>query len=162
MMRALSETIFAVEPTSPGLTLRRILMSNRTCVIVALCLACAFALVACGGGAENANHSNSNAANTNRASTTSSAPTPAATVSAAAGDKIGVAECDDYLAKLDSCVSNKVPEAARAQYRTNLETTRKSWRDLAANPQTRSTLATACKQAVESARAAYKGFGCEF
>ena len=88
--------------------------------------------------------------------------TPASTTTAAAGDKIGVAECDDYLAKVDNCVTSKVPAAARAQYTASIEQTRKSWRDLAASPQTRASLASACKQAVESAPAAYKSYGCEF
>lgn len=138
MMRALSEKSFGVEPTSPGLIPRRILMPNRTFVVVALCLACACALVACGGGAEGGGGGG------------------------AAAERIGIAECDDYLEKLASCVANRMPEEARAQYRSNLETTRKAWRDLAADPQKRGTLTTACKQAAESARAAYKGFGCEF
>ena len=43
------------------------------------------------------------------------APTPAATT--ASTGKIGVPECDDYLAKVDACVSGKVPEAARAAYK---------------------------------------------
>ena len=141
-------------------------MSKRIYATLVLCLACLSALVAC-AGADNtngANTSNANAnanANANRAAATPAAATPAATV-AAAGDQIGVAECDDYLAKVDDCITTKVPEAARAQYNSSIEQTRKSWRDLAANPQTRASLAAACKQAVESARAAYKSFGCEF
>lgn len=142
-------------------------MSKRTYVALALSLACAFALAACGGGEANTNGAaNTNAAsnaNANRAATTNAA-TPASTApeTTASGDKIGVAECDDYLEKLDACVTGKVPAEARAQYRTNLEQTRKTWRDLAANPQTRASLASACKTATESARQAYKGFGCEF
>jgi hypothetical protein len=43
-----------------------------------------------------------------------------------------------------------------------MEQTRASWRTLAANPQTRGTLASACKTATEQSRAAYKSYGCEF
>ena len=144
-------------------------MSRRSLLTLALAACCAL-MLAC-AGADNANHSNTtNAANANRAATNaaSTATTPATTTSpasttaAAAGDKIGVAECDDYLAKVDNCITSKVPAAARAQYSVSIEQTRKSWRDLAANPQTRASLASACKQAVESARAAYKSYGCEF
>ena len=140
-------------------------MTKRTYATLALCLACLFALVAC-AGADNSNTTNTtnttnaNAAN-RAASTPASAATPAATV-AASGDKIGVAECDDYLAKLDACVNSKVPEPARAQYKTSMEQTRASWRSLAANPQTKASLAAACKTASESAAATYKAFGCTF
>lgn len=143
---------------------------KRTYATLALCLACVSALVAC-SAADNTNGtnmSNSNAGNVNRAATPAAATTPAAantpagSTSAAAGDKIGVAECDDYLAKLDACVTGKVPEAARAQFRTGMEQTRASWRTLAANPQTRGSLAAACKTAGESAKATYKAYGCEF
>ncbi|HLL74546.1 MAG TPA: hypothetical protein VK421_04725 [Pyrinomonadaceae bacterium] len=140
-------------------------MTGRTLLTLALSACCAL-LLAC-AGADNANHSNANAANANRsatnaASTPAAATTPASSTTAATGDKIGVAECDDYLAKVDDCVTSKVPAAARTQYTASIEQTRKSWRDLAANPQTRASLASACKQAVETARAAYKSYGCEF
>jgi hypothetical protein len=95
--------------------------------------------------------------------TNSSAPasTPA-TTTASAGDKIGIAECDTFLTAYDNCVSNKVPEAARAQYKTAISTWRTEWKKLADNPQTRGTLATVCKTQMESARAQVKSFGCTF
>lgn len=140
-------------------------MSKRTYATLILCLACMSALVAC-AGADNTNGTNTNVtnANANRAAATPvSAATPAATVSATTtGDKIGVAECDDYLAKVDACVNGKVPEAARAQFKTSMDQTRASWRSLAANPQTRASLAAACKTATESAAATYKAYGCTF
>lgn len=144
-------------------------MSRRTLLFLALSVCCAL-MLAC-AAADNANTTNTaNTANANRAATTNApatTTTPATTTSpaaspAAATAAIGVAECDDYLTKVDNCVTSKVPAAARAQYNTSLEATRKQWRDLAANPQTRASLAAACKQALESARATYKSFGCEF
>jgi hypothetical protein len=93
--------------------------------------------------------------------TNSSAPasTPA-TTTARAGDKIGIAECDSFLTAYDNCVSNKVPEAARAQYKTAINTWRTEWKKLADNPQTRGTLATVCKTQMENTRAQVKSFGC--
>ena len=140
-------------------------MTRRTLLTLALSACCAL-LLAC-SGADNTNGTNANAANANRAATNAAATpaaatTPASSTTAATGDKIGVAECDDYLAKVDNCITSKVPAAARTQYTASIEQTRKSWRDLAANPQTRASLAAACKQAVETARAAYKSYGCEF
>ena len=81
---------------------------------------------------------------------------------ASSGEKIGVPECDDFIAKYEACVSSKVPEAARAQFRKALRQWRESWRKLAANPQGRATLASACKQAAEQQAAALKAYGCAF
>jgi hypothetical protein len=139
-------------------------MLKRHFLSLSLGVACLLALVACSStsNSNNAPATNAPAANSNagKASTTNTAP--ASTTTASTGDKIGVPECDDYLAKYESCVSSKVPEAARAQYETTLAQTRKSWRDLAANPQTKASLAAACKTATESARATMKSIGCEF
>lgn len=90
------------------------------------------------------------------------AATPAATSTTASTDKIGVPECDDYLAKYDACITGKVPEVARAQYKTALDQTRKSWRQIAATPQGKATLAAACKKASEDARTAMKSYNCTF
>jgi hypothetical protein len=94
------------------------------------------------------------------------AATPAATHSASATTastgKIGVPECDDYLAKVDACVSSKVPEAARAQYKAAMETNRKAWQQAASTPAGKASLAAACKQATESAKTAYKMYNCTF
>ena len=78
------------------------------------------------------------------------------------GQKIGVPECDDFIAKYDACVSSKVPEAARAQYQKALGQWRESWQKLAENPQSRARLASACKQAAEQQAAALKTYGCAF
>src|SRR5687768_4882856 len=115
-------------------------MSKRSYVTLTLCVSCALLLVACGeySNSNNAPATNAPATNAGKAATNTAAPAATAPASTAAtGDKIGVPECDDYLAKYETCVSGKVPEAARAQYLSTLEQTRKSWRDLAANPQTK-------------------------
>jgi hypothetical protein len=95
-----------------------------------------------------------------------SAAKPAATQSAVAtpahADKIGVPECDDYLAKVEACVSNKVPEAQRTQFKLTIETSRKGWQQAAATAQGKATLPAICKQAIEQARTAYKSFNCTF
>ena len=139
-------------------------MQKRLFITLTVCVSCALLLLAC-GGASNSNDShatNAGNANAGKAATNSAAATTPAASTASAGDKIGVPECDDYLAKYESCVHGKVPEAARAQYESTLAQTRKSWRDLAANPQTKASLAQACKAATEAARASMKTMGCEF
>lgn len=77
----------------------------------------------------------------------------------ASGDKIGIAECDDYIAKYEACAP-KVPEIGRAAYKSGLDQTRASWKKLAADPATRGSLQAACKQAMETAAATWKTYGC--
>lgn len=115
---------------------------------------CAAILIGCSKtetGNSNGSSTNSNTAgssNTSGSSTTAS------------GDKIGIPDCDDFLAKYESCVNGKVPEQARAAYQTGLKQWRDSWKQLAANPQTKGTLAAACKQAREQAETSLKSYGC--
>ena len=98
-------------------------------------------------------------ANTNSPAT---ATTSSTNSSASAADKIGIAECDTFLTEYDNCVSTKVPEAARAQYKQALTTWRTEWKKLADNPQTRGTLASICKTQLETARTQLKAYNCTF
>ena len=91
---------------------------------------------------------------------TSTAATPAAAAPTSAGDKIGIAECDDYIAKVEACINGKVPEAQRGVFKSSFETVRKQWKETAANPQAKEALATGCKQALDAAKQAYASFGC--
>jgi hypothetical protein len=109
--------------------------------------------------------------NANTAATSNSnAPAPAGSVStnknsnagAATAEKIGVEECDTFLTEYDNCVSSKVPEQARAQYKTAISQWRSSWKKLADNPTTRGTLASVCKNQLETARTQMKSFNCTF
>jgi hypothetical protein len=52
----------------------------------------------------------------------------------AAGNTIGVAECDDYLSKVEACIANHVPEDARAMQRQSMDQMRDRWRQAAENP----------------------------
>jgi hypothetical protein len=102
--------------------------------------------------------SNSNTADNSNKSTTGTTSTAGTT--SASGDKIGVAECDDYIAKYESCLKGKVPEAARATLESSLKTAREAWKKSAENAQSRATLAAACKQASDAAAASMKAYGC--
>ena len=125
---------------------------------ISLCVVCTIVLIGCAKtGTTNNSNSTSNA---NKAAT--AAASPAAPTTASAGEKIGVPECDEFIAAYDACVSSKVPESARAQYKTAIAQWRSSWSKLAANPNTKATLAAACKQSAESARASMKSYGCTF
>ena len=93
---------------------------------------------------------------------TSQPATSPATTAASSTDSIGVAECDAFLKSYEACVKDKVPEAARAQFNSTLAQWRKSWHDAAQNPQTRGTLAAACKAQIDAARQSMKAYGCTF
>lgn len=141
-------------------------MSKKLLISIALFVFSALLLTAC-GGTDKTSNGNSNTAGTDNSnksstSTTPAASNPASTTAANAGDKIGIPECDEYLTKYEACVSGKVPDAARAQYKSSLEQTRKSWREMAANPQTKAGLAKACQMASDQAKQTFKMFGCEF
>jgi len=126
-------------------------MLTRTLLI--LCALFAMLLLGC---SKTETTTNDNAASSSKAS---SSP---ATTAVSAGEKIGVPECDDFIAKYDACVSSKVPEAARAQYKSAVAEWRKPWKKLADNPATKGSLAAACKQAAEQQAAALKTYGCSW
>lgn len=130
----------------------------RTLLLIAS-LACAVVLLGC-SKTETTNNSNTTSGEKPGSSAPASA-TPAA-VAANTGDKIGVPECDDFIAKYDECVSNKVPELVRAQYKDAVARWRTEWRKLANDPAARSQLVTYCKQAAEQQNTALKSFGCSF
>ena len=126
-------------------------MKNRT--LLPLLAVSAFLLMAC---AKPTVMTNKNDAAASPTTTTTTAPT------ASTAEKIGIPECDDFLAAYDACVSNKVPEVARAQYKASIEQWRSSWRKLAGNPDTRASLVEACKQSAAQARTAMKSYDCTF
>lgn len=134
-----------------------------------MCVVCALVLSACGGGADtNSNSSTtSNANKTATTTTTTTTNTPATTTSSpaattpASGEKIGVPECDDYLAKFDTCMA-KIPTAARPQYEASMKQLRDSWHQAASTPAGKAGLAQGCKAATDMAKQSMKSFGCEF
>jgi len=128
-------------------------MLTKTLLILAVL--CTAILIGC---SKTDTMENSNTmANSNKPAT---AATPAKSTAASSGEKIGVPECDDFLTKYDACVSGKVPEAARAQYKSAIDQWRSSWKKLADNPATKGSLAAACKQAATQQEAALKQYGC--
>ena len=132
-------------------------MLSKTLLIFAVL--CAAILIGC-SKTETMENSNTAAGNSNK---TMAASTPATTTTATTADeKIGVPECDDFIAKYDACVSSKVPEMARAQYKNTIAEWRKQWKKQTENPTTKAGLAAACKQAAEQQTAALKALGCSF
>lgn len=130
-------------------------MTNyKLAFLMAACLLCgSLATAACTSGDPAAGAESKPAAR--EAAATSAAAAPA-------GDSVGVAECDQYLAAYESCLNDKVPAAARDMMKSSFETTRASWRQAAATPEGRAGLATACKSARDAARRSMSSYGCRF
>ena len=122
------------------------------------CVVCAIVLVGCSKSESNTNGN----ATTGNAKKAASTTTPASTTATASADKIGVPECDAFIASYEACVSDKVPAAVQPQLKSGLAQWRASWKKLAENPQTKGTLAGVCKQQLEGARASMKAYGCTF
>src|SRR5438477_9586972 len=95
-------------------------------------------------GCSQTGNSNSAADNSNK---TGSSNAGGSSTTAATGDKIGIPECDDYIAKYESCVRGKVPEQARAAMESSLKTVRDGWKKSAETPAGKAALAASCKQA---------------
>lgn len=74
---------------------------------------------------------------------------------------IGVASCDEYIAKLTACVTEKVPDAARKPMMDALEASAVAWREAAAGPG-RDGLESACRVAIDAARQATQAMGCSW
>ena len=134
---------------------------NRYALTSVLALALCSFLIGCGGSTTSENTAPKN---DNKTAETKPAETkPAETTTAStSGDKIGVAECDEYLDKYEACISGKVPEAARATLKSSLETTRKEWKKAASTPEGRAGLANACKTARDAAKQSMSAYGCSW
>ena len=85
-----------------------------------------------------------------------------AVAGSARAQSVGIAVCDDFLTKYDTCVTSKLPEAQRATYKAQLDQTRKTWLDMAKNPSAKSTMEQSCKQTMDAMKASLQSFGCSF
>jgi hypothetical protein len=110
-------------------------------LLFSLCLLTGVLLLACGGGASNSN---------------------GGTTTTASGDKVGVPECDEYIQKVEACLTAKVPEAARASYKSTMDSMRTTWKKAAETPQGKAGLAQGCKAALEQAKTSMSSFGCSW
>ena len=88
--------------------------------------------------------------------------TALSTATSTATGSIGVAECDNYLTKYDTCVSKKVPAADRQALLQSAATMRTSWQEAARNPSARTGLAHGCSRALEAARDTMAAYQCSW
>lgn len=87
-------------------------------------------------------------------------PSGTGTEAAPVAGGVGIAECDEYLAKYEKCIKDKVPEAQRTTFQTSLDTMRTGWKTAAQNPITKAGLAQGCRQALDQAKTSMAAFGC--
>lgn len=76
--------------------------------------------------------------------------------------EIGVPECDDYVKEMSACFAGAgVPEEIRGAQKEGFEQTVKGWSDaMKANPDSKGSIATGCKAALDMAKRSYpKCFG---
>jgi len=125
---------------------------------------CSFIILAgCGGGSQPVDNKAPNTAK-NDAPKTDAAKTDAPKTDVAAGDKVGVAECDEYIEKYEACltsIADKYPQV-HPNLKSAFEAQRKGFKDAAANPQSKATLASTCKQAIETAKTATSAYACKW
>jgi hypothetical protein len=80
----------------------------------------------------------------------------------AAADKIGVPECDDYMAKVNACLSSQVPADKQDEMKKGIEASMKAWKMAAGTAQGKATLPGLCKQAADAAKASFSAYKCEW
>ena len=129
-------------------------------ILLMAALLCSLLLLGCYKSDTTTNRDDTN--KNGSVATAHASASPAASAPANSAQKIGVPECDAFITAYEACVNDKVPAAARPQFNTSLAQWRKSWHDLAANPQTKPTLAQVCKTSLEQARTSMKAYGCTF
>ena len=130
-------------------------------LLLMICLITGLLLLACAKSDTNKNATLA-PANANSAVPAGTPATHANANATTSATAVGVAECDSFITAYENCVTTKVPEAARAQFKEAVATWRTQWKKLADNPQTRPTLVTACKTQMENARTQMKAYGCTF
>jgi hypothetical protein len=67
----------------------------------------------------------------------------------AAGGAIGVAECDEYIAKYQKCI-DKMPAAAQTTAQAGFKAQQDAWKASASTPEGKAALKTGCKATLEA------------
>lgn len=129
-------------------------MSRSLLLVVSLVIG--LLILACGGP------TNKNGGSTNSTSGSSSSTVATNANAVASAEQIGVPECDNFLNAYESCVTTKVPAAARPGFEATMTAWRAEWRRMANDPQMKPGLVTACQQHLENARKSMQAYGCTF
>jgi hypothetical protein len=68
---------------------------------------------------------------------------------AAAGESVGVAECDEYITKMEACMG-KMPAEAKAVQEAAFKQARDGFKTGASTPEGKAALKTSCKAMVDA------------
>lgn len=80
---------------------------------------------------------------------------------AAVAGPLGVAECDDYIARYQKCIDEKIPERSKKAYKEVIDETVKYWKTQTESPEEKMGLVSACNVAYLGSRKTLAAFGCE-
>lgn len=83
------------------------------------------------------------------------------TAPAMAQEKVGIAECDDFLEKYEACVKN-MPTASQQTTRDSIVQMRTAWKAAATDASSKAALATSCKSSAASMKQSMSAYGCKF
>jgi hypothetical protein len=150
-------------------------MNYKSFIAIAAALCFAVVSFGCGGAANTTNTTNTtvskngNSTSTTVSNTTSTTNTTApanteTTKMDASSPNTGVAECDEYIQKYEACLTKiaKTAPQIEQQMKQAFEAQRTSFKTAAANPQSKATLSTTCKSAIETAKASTKAYACDW
>ena len=126
-----------------------------TKILLILCVLCVGLLAGCSRSATSPTPGNGNSPSASANGNSS------ATSTAGSAEKVGVPECDEFIAKYEACISGHVPDAQKRQYQENINAVRNQWRQLA-NTGAKDTLVLMCQRHVVMARESMKSFNCIF
>ena len=80
----------------------------------------------------------------------------------ALAQEIGIKACDDFIARYEACVTDKIPAASQAEFKSALTQWRTEWKQLASDPNNNLILTGVCNQIQEQSKAAFTPYGCAF
>jgi hypothetical protein len=81
-----------------------------------------------------------------------------------AQDKVGIAICDDFLAKYETCAKEKMPADQRSPILDSITQMRSVWKQtMTSSPQSKDSLEATCRQSMDAMKASLgAAYGCAF
>lgn len=93
--------------------------------------------------------------------TAACAPAESRNANSLADERIGIVQCDQYLASITACI-HQAPAGKRDDLTAQARETYAVWKEAAANPLHRDTLPQACTVTADLAREELAPLGCHF
>jgi hypothetical protein len=80
------------------------------------------------------------------------------------GDSVGVPECDEYIKKYEACLTKIAAKAPQVEgpMKSAFQAQRNGFKTAASTPQGKATLASTCKQAMETAKSSTAAYSCDW